>query len=561
MPDELNVKLGGEAGQGLQSVGLILGRLYARSGFHVFANQDNESRIRGGHYFYQIRVAAHPVETMGETIHLLVDFDGKSHRLHASELAAGAVVLVDAQRAGPGETALPLLDIARAAGGGDVHRNTVAAGAVAALTGQDQETLAALLAERFADDANAREINSACAREGYRAGMATGRRVAPPPPSGPVRRPFLNGHEALSLGCLAADCAFMAAYPMSPSTPIITYLAGQADTFGLVVEQAEDEIAAVNMALGASYAGVRAMTATSGGGFALMVEGLSLAGMLELPVVVVIAQRPGPATGLPTRTEQGDLLFAIHAGHGEFPRFVLAPATAAEAFSMAVRAFDLAERFQVPVIVLTDQHLGESYFTPEPFPWGDVTVGDHRLTSAAPPYRRYAPGPDGVSPLAVPGTVDAVVVDSDEHDAAGHIIEDAATREAMVLKRLRKLPAMRAALRPPLRRGPREAPDVLLGWGSAWGALCEAGEKLSATGAPVEVWGVQELWPLNPEHFAPLAGRRVTVVESNATGQMAGLLSGRAGVPVRHSINRFDGRPLSAGYIIERFKEARGHDR
>jgi len=555
LPDELNVKLGGEAGQGLQSVGLILGKLYARSGYHVFANQDNESRIRGGHNFYQIRVSARPVATMGETVHLLVDFDGKSHRLHAAELAPDAVVLVDAQRAGPGETALPLLEIARSAGGGDIHRNTVAAGAVAALTGQDLEILSALLAERFANDRSAKEVNSACVREGYRAGLATGRKMVPGPPPPFVKRPFLNGHEALSLGCLTADCRFMTAYPMSPSTPIITYLAAQADTCGLVVEQAEDEVAAVNMALAASYAGVRAMTATSGGGFALMVEGLSLAGMLELPLVVVIAQRPGPATGLPTRTEQGDLLFAVHAGHGEFPRFVLAPATAAEAFSMTVRAFDLAERFQVPVIILTDQHLGESYFTPDPFPLDNVNVGHYRLTDATSPYLRYAPGPDGVSPLAVPGTVDAVVVDSDEHDAAGHIIEDAATREAMVLKRLGKLPAMRAAVRLPLRQGPREAPDVLLGWGSSWGALCEAGEELSSTGTPVEVWGLQELWPLNPEHFAPLTNRRVTVVESNATGQMAGLLSGRAGVPVRHSIGRFDGRPLSAGYIVKRFKE------
>ncbi|MDA8334549.1 MAG: 2-oxoacid:acceptor oxidoreductase subunit alpha [Peptococcaceae bacterium] len=551
---ELNLKLGGEAGQGLQALGLLLGRLYARAGCHVFANQDNESRIRGGHNSYQLRVASRPVYTMGEAIDLLVDLDGESRRIHAPELVPGGLVLVDSASGGPREVALPLTEIARAAGGREIHRNSVAAGAVAALTGQDRDTLFPLIDETFAADPAARAINSACARAGYRAALETGKSLPFALPSRPAGRPYLNGHEALSLGCLAAGCKFMAAYPMSPSTLIITYLSGQADAFGLVVEQAEDEVAAINMALGASYAGVRALTATSGGGFALMVEGLSLAGMLELPVVVVIAQRPGPATGLPTRTEQGDLLFAIGAGHGEFPRFVLAPATAAEAFAAAPRAFDLAERFQVPVIILTDQHLAESYLTPEPFDFSRVNVTDYRLKQAASPYHRYDPGPDGVSPLAVPGTVDAVVVDSDEHDARGHIIEDAATRNAMVAKRLARIPAMRAMVSPPLRQGPPEAEDVLLGWGSGWGALCEAGEKLAAAGRPVEVWGLQEVWPLNPEHFAPLSGRRVTVVESNATGQMARLLSGWAAVRVARGINRYDGRPLSAAYIIRHFE-------
>ncbi|HUW65053.1 MAG TPA: 2-oxoacid:acceptor oxidoreductase subunit alpha [Spirochaetia bacterium] len=554
MLEELNLKLGGEAGQGLQSIGLLLGKLYARAGYYVFTNQDNESLIRGGHNFYQLRVASRPVFTMGEAIDLLVDMDGESRRIHAGEIAPGGLALVDGTSAGPGEAAVPLAEIARQSGGHDIFRNTVAAGAIAGLTGQDFDALASLLTETFAADPDTRETNLRCAREGYQAARATGRSLVPAPPTHPGKRPFVNGHEALSLGALAAGCKFMAAYPMSPSTLIITYLAGQADAFGLVVEQAEDEIAAINMALGASYAGVRAMTATSGGGFALMVEGLSLAGMLELPVVVVIAQRPGPATGLPTRTEQGDLLFAVHAGHGEFPRFVLAPATAAEAFTIAPRAFDLAERFQVPVIILTDQHLAESYLTPEPFDFSRVTVTGYRLTGAAAPYRRYGPGPLGVSPLAVPGTVDAVVVDSDEHDAEGHIVEDAATRKAMVAKRLAKFPAMLDALNPPLRQGPPAAADVLLGWGSSWGALCEAGEKLNQAGTPVEVWGLQEVWPLNPKHFTPLAGRRVTVVESNATGQMARLLTGWAGVQVTAGINRYDGRPLSARYIIRHFK-------
>ncbi|MBN1859564.1 2-oxoacid:acceptor oxidoreductase subunit alpha [Candidatus Bipolaricaulota bacterium] len=430
--------------------------------------------------------------------------------------------------------------------------NTVAAGAILALLGVPVAPLEALLRERFGEKGTAVvSTNLAAAQAGYDSvPSAKGRtRLAPRG----ERFLLLSGHDAIPLAAAAAGCRFMAAYPMSPSTGIITAFAAD-ETLGVLVEQAEDEIAAINMAIGASFAGARAMTATSGGGFALMTEAVSLAGMTETPVVIVIAQRPGPATGLPTRTAQEDLLFAVHAGHGEFAKAVLAPSDPQDAYDKTVRAFDLAERFQIPVIVLTDQFLADSRFSlarldtsaqskpalADPQAFEDNTYSRYRLE----------PRDGGVSPRLVPGQSRHLVrADSDEHTEQGHITEDlVGVRPAMVAKRIEKLSALRREMGAPIRDRTEDADTVLVGWGSTYGALREATDRLRGEGRRIGHLHFTELWPL-PELALP-ADCRYIAIEGNATGQLRRLLQAETGLFISQTISRSDGLPIEAADII-----------
>jgi 2-oxoglutarate ferredoxin oxidoreductase subunit alpha len=347
---------------------------------------------------------------------------------------------------------------------------------------------------------------------------------------------------------------------MTPSTGIMNYLAGKEKEYGIVVEQAEDEIAAINMTLGASFAGVRAMTASSGGGFALMVEGLSLAGMTETPVVIGFAQRPGPATGLPTRTEQGELQFLISAGHGEFPRVIFAPGDPEQAVHLTNRAFDLAEKYQIPAFIVFDQYLGDSQWTYRELDLKKLVNTDYRLRADAlkdvTVYKRYAYAENGISPLAVPGdSKHLVVADSDEHDEEGHIIEDAETRNRMVRKRFhQKIPRIRQEIRPPLKYGAESPEVVLIGWGSTYGIMKEAVDVLSGTRA-VAMLHFSELWPFpgvdafDYISFLKNAGRTICI-EQNATGQFARLMKSETGFEISSGIHRFDGRPFTVEDLL-----------
>ncbi|MFH1486345.1 MAG: 2-oxoacid:acceptor oxidoreductase subunit alpha, partial [Chloroflexota bacterium] len=377
------------------------------------------------------------------------------------------------------------------------------------------------------------------------------------------KRMLINGNEAVALGAAAAGCTFIAAYPMTPATSIMEYLAGKSAELGLAVVQPEDEIAAINMAIGGALAGARAMTATSGGGFSLMVEGLSLAGITETPIVIILAQRPGPAVGLPTRTEQGELGFAIHAGHGEFPRAVLAPGTAEDCFWLTVKAFNLADKYQVPVIVLTDQHLASSYVTVDSFDLSKVKIDRGLLltdddANKLAEYERHQITESGVSPRALPlqGRL-LVATDSDEHGEEGHIIEDAETRKQMVLKRLRKLDGVAGELgQPRFLRSP-EAKLTLVGWGSTYGAIREAVSLLQRDGVPANILQLNELWPFPAEAVSSALGGncRSYVVENNATGQLARLIRAETGIRASGSILKFDGRPFSPEFIVKELKK------
>jgi 2-oxoglutarate ferredoxin oxidoreductase subunit alpha len=445
--------------------------------------------------------------------------------------------------------------------------NTVAVGAILGMLGMEMDILLNIIRETF--HKKGEEVikqNTSAAIAGYDVAIqqcaacsfSASKRTDP--------RMLIAGVDAIGFGAVASGCKFMSAYPMTPSTGIMNYLADKEKEFGIVVEQAEDEIAAINMALGASFAGVRAMTATSGGGFALMVEGLSLAAMTETPIVIGLGQRPGPATGLPTRTEQAELQFALYTAHGEFPRVILAPGTPEQAFFLTNKAFDLTEKYQVPVIILFDQYLADSQWTGNGFDLANLVHEDYRLRAdalaQAAVYKRHAYTDTGVSPLAVPGEAKHVVVtDSDEHDEAGHIVEDAGTRTKMVEKRLlRKMPLIRQEISPPVLYGAGEPEIVLVGWGSTYGVIKETVDELSGS-RNIAMLHFSELFPFPAidrfDYLALLrkAGKTICI-EHNATGQFGRLMRAETGFEFTAKIHRYDGRPFTVESLLG---ELHGH--
>jgi 2-oxoglutarate ferredoxin oxidoreductase subunit alpha len=563
---DYTVKIGGAAGQGIQTIGESLSKVLSRSGFHLFSFQDYESRVRGGHNFFQIRFADKPVLAPQDHVDILIALDGETIPLHGGELSDIGSAIYDSadikrEFDDPRFIDVPFTRLAVERGGNAVMANTVASGAVLGMLGMDVAILEDVLADTLSRHPETVEANIEAARAGHDFGSSNCPRCSFTVAPAGGRKMVIEGNQAIGLAAIASGCRFFSAYPMTPSTGILTFLAGHADEHGLVVEQAEDEIAAINMALGASFAGVRAMTGTSGGGFALMVEGVSLAGMTETPVVMVLAQRPGPATGLPTRTEQADLLYALFAGHGEFPRVVLAPGTPEQAFKLVNKAFDLTEKYQVPAIVLTDQHYADSTWSLDGIDPGAFEYHDYRLRGdafkALTSYRRHAFTETGVSPLAVPGDAPHLVVtDSDEHDEDGHLIEDAETRARMVDKRyVRKMPLIRDEMEPPLLYGSPRPEITLVGWGSNYGVMKEAVDELSGS-REVAMLHFSELYPFPAEDTSGFmdvirGSKHAICIENNVSGRFAWLVRAETGFEFKDRVNKFDGRPFTLEGLLE----------
>jgi len=521
-----SVFITGAAGEGIQTIGDIVGRCFLSHGYPVFATQEFESRIRGGNSSVRIRVSTDVRNAPREDADILLAINPRAREHYAEALHPDGLLL---SSEGDGVT-IPFSDLATEQGGKAIYANAVAAGALCAAVGLPFPVLEAVLTSAFAERGEAvAAANVAAAKRGFERAVAKlGDQRAEPLPERDRTYALASAHDVIPIAAAAAGCRFISAYPMSPSTGIITRFARDPE-LGAFAEQAEDEIAAINMVLGASAAGARAMTATSGGGFALMVEGLSLAGMIETPVVIVLAQRPGPATGLPTRTAQEDLLFAIRAGHGEFARAVLAPSDPQEAIDQTIRAFDLADRYQIPVILLTDQFLADSSFTFDRFELPDE-IPPARLADPDEfegEYARYAPSESGVSPrLAFGQGGRTVCLDSDEHTPEGHITEDLeGVRRAAVVKRREKLRRLRGEMRGPSSRRMDDAERILIGWGSTRGAIDEAVDRLREDGHKVGAIHFIDLWPL-PEPPPQRDAATYWTVEGNATGQLAQLLRG-----------------------------------
>ena len=568
MESHLNVMVGGEAGQGVQSAGFILAKALTRGGYYVFADQDYESRVRGGHNFFRVRAKDSKIGAIAESVDILLALNKDSIDLHRKELTdKGIAIFNKGQVKGIGDNGnlfgMPLDKLAEEKAGNRLMINTVALGAALGLVGYDIRILEQVLREHFgSDDVGEMNVKAARAGYGYIQENFKGDFDCRLSSISDAKRMLLTGNEAIALGAIAAGCKFVAAYPMTPATSIMEYMAAKADEFGLAVVQPEDEIAAINMVIGASYASVRAMTATSGGGFCLMVEGLGLAGMTETPIVVVDAQRPGPAIGLPTRTEQGDLEFMLHAAHGEFPRAVLAPATIEDCFWLTVKAFNLAEKYQLPVILLTDQHLASSYTAVESFDLSKVTIDRGLLFSeeqaSESEYKRHKITKSGISPRAFPGQERTLVVtDSDEHDEEGHLIEEADIRTQMVQKRMRKLFSLRKEMATPTLYGSTKADSLLIGWGSTYGAIREAVDILRKEGSSVNLLHLNELCPFPVEVVADALdrARHSYVIENNATGQLARLIQTETGRKVSGRILKCDGRPFTPTYIAQEVRK------
>jgi len=551
---DLSIVIAGAAGEGVQTIGDVISRSLLSLGYPVFTTQEYESRIRGGTTSYRIRVSETVRNAPRRDADLLLALNSHAQEHYAPLLNESGLLLTE-EKGGTRGIAVPFAEIAAERFGQKIYANAVAAGALAAALGADFDVLGQVLRATFASKGEEiAQANVEAARTGHDAARENNH-------FGPLTTlskrdqsfTLISANEAIPLAAAYAGCRFIAAYPMSPSTGIITALSRDKE-LGVFAEQAEDEIAAINMAIGASYAGARVMTATSGGGFALMVEAVSLAGMTETPIVIVLAQRPGPATGLPTRTAQEDLLFAIRAGHGEFPKLVLAPSDPQDAFVKTVRAFNLADKYQIPVIVLTDQFLADSRFSferlaidavsPETYLADPVKITD---------YNRYHLTEDGISPRLYPGQSEHLVcLDSDEHTEAGHITEDLAhTRPAMVEKRLAKLRGLKEDIALPEALYVDEAETILIGWGSTRSAIVEAVEGLRKEGRHVGAFHFTEVWPL-PDYTFP-EGKRYIAVEENATGQFARLLRAEYGLNVQEGVNRYDGLPISAKDIRRGF--------
>ncbi|KPK02033.1 MAG: 2-oxoacid:ferredoxin oxidoreductase subunit alpha [Nitrospira bacterium SG8_35_4] len=567
---DYTIKIGGEAGQGIQTIGGTLARLFARSGLHVFTHQDYESRVRGGHNFYQLRLSDRPLTASRDKIDILIALDKEGIHRHRDELAEDGKIVYDSTAMketyeDPHFLDVPFENLAIEHGGNKIMSNTVAIGAVLGMLGMDLNVLHKIFEKRFgkkgedilkgnlkAAEAGRDHAIKLCESCSYSVGTTSTSSVE--------SKMLITGNDAIGLGAIASGLKFYSAYPMTPSTGIMNYIAGKEAEYGIIVEQAEDEIAAINMALGASFAGVRAMTGTSGGGFALMTEGLSLAGMTETPLVIALAQRPGPATGLPTRTEQGDLQFALYAGHGEFPRVIFAPGTPEQAFYLTNKAFGIAEKYQITVIIMTDQYLADSEWTFDRFDVNKVHYSDQRLRGHAikelKEYRRHTFSESGVTPLGVPGdSTHLVVTDSDEHDESGHIIEDGETRMKMMEKRLfKKMPHIREEIAAPAFYGDNDPEIVLTGWGSTYGILKETVDLLSVS-RKAAMLHFSEIYPL-PEtekfdYLTVLEEASLTFcIENNGTGQFARLVRAETGYDFGVIIKRFDGRPFSVDYLL-----------
>ncbi|MGM0501668.1 MAG: 2-oxoacid:acceptor oxidoreductase subunit alpha [Bacillota bacterium] len=560
----LNIVIGGEAGQGLKTLSNILSKTFFKLGYNIYSSKDYMSRVRGGHNFMSIRIGTEELTGPTTAEDVLLALNEETIERHQENVTEDGVIIYD----GTVETeeqeiiSVPAQDIAKDIGNSKVA-NTVFVGALLKILELDLDVTEKILKEYFAEKgAEIAEVNIAALQQGYQA--VENQFSLPEVETKAADEILINGNQAVGLGAVMAGVKFYSAYPMTPSTGIMNYIASKENELGIVVEQAEDEIAAINMAIGASYSGIRAMTGTSGGGFSLMNEGLGLAGITETPLVIAEVQRPGPATGLPTRTGQGDLSFVINASQGEFPLMVIAPRTAEDAFYQTFRAFNLAEKYQIPVIILSDTFLADSKKNIAEFDIDSLEIKSGFMSAEeaekVEDYKRYQITEDGISPLAYPGQLedDVVLVDSDEHDEDGHIIEDAETRVKMVEKRDRKLQKLaQEELIEPEYLGPEEIDYLLISWGSTYGPLLEARELLTADGETVGLLSFNDLWPLPVDKLEDLAAgdTELIVVENNYTGQFAKLIRAETGIKAQHNILKYDGRPFTGIEIYNRIKK------
>jgi len=554
---EFNILVGGAAGQGMDTISDFLEKVIKLNGYYVFSNKDYMSRARGGNNFTQIRISDRLIFSHSNKLDFIIALDKNAAEFHVNRLKdKGAIILDEGIKFDHDKAiSLPLVKLANELG---LSRavGMLAVGATMKYFGLSLEGFESFIPAKFTEQV--RNINIEAVMKGY--SLIDSQYNLEKRKSEDTL--LLNGNTAIALGAIAGGLNFYSAYPMTPATSIMTYLSKKQLEAGIIVEQVEDEIAAINMAIGASYAGARAMTGSSGGGFSLMVEALGLAGIMETPLVVVDSQRPGPATGLPTRTEQSDLSFLLTASHGEFPRVVMSVRNAEDAFYQTFRALNLADKFQTVVLILTDQYLADAKVTVSKFKLNDLKaeryISDGSVLVEGEEYKRYKVTDNGISPRLIPGKVpgQVVLVDSDEHDEYSHITESAEVRRAQMEKRMKKLELLKDYMVEPEYFG-SERPEILLvGWGSTYGALKEAAETLNAEGVNIGALSFGDIYPLPTEKLIKYASmaKAIVNVEQNYTGQLGKLITQETGILMNKSILKYDGRQINGEELVERVK-------
>jgi len=577
MVNKISVMIGGEAGAGITRSGFLFAKACLRGGLYVFGTNDYQSLIRGGHNFYITRADAEEIYSQADTIDLLLALNKETILLHKDGLVPGGGIVYDGEEIvlsyeelGRDDIKLysvPLRRIVKELEGKLIIRNTVALGASVALLDYDLEILNGVINDTFKPKAAELNVNAAKKGYDYAREHYTGdfeyrlERTS----SAEHRKMFLTGNEAVGLGAIQAGCKFYAAYPMTPATPLLHFMAPLDREYGMIVIQAENEIAAINMVAGASFAGVRAMTATSGGGFCLMTEGLGMTAMTENPAVIMLAQRPGPSTGLPTYSGQADLRFVIHSSQGEFPRVVIAPGDVEECFYKTMEAFNLAEKFQIPVILITDKYLVESHGAAELFDQNRIGIDRGLLLTedeykGEEEFKRHKFTGDGVSPRAMPGMKGAIVrTNSNEHDESGYTTDDPELTTKMTDKRFKKLDALIRDLKnyeTTKLYGPLEADVTILGWGSTKGPIREAMKQLSKEDLKINY--LQIIY-LNPFPVAKVqrmlkSAKKTVVVEHNKTSQLSSLIREHLLMTEDHKILKYNGRPFNPREISQKIK-------
>ena len=563
--EDVSVLIGGEAGDGVKRSGINLGKIFMRAGLNISVTDEYMSLIRGGHSFAIVRASSEPIFSQLSKINIIVAFNKETIDKHRGELVKGGIIIYD------GELALkekdypnlilcpiPMKRLVKEKNLPDITKNSIALGAVISLLCLDITPLKKILKETLHSKI---EENISLAGEGYKIARNDRYCLGNLRKNKPTTSLLISGNEALALGAIKAGMKLYAAYPMTPATPILHYLAQIQREADIVVLQPESELAAMNITVGAAYAGIRAMTGTSGGGFALMSEALGLAAMTECPVVLVLGMRPGPSTGLATHTNQGDLRFALHASQGEFPRIVVAPGDVEECFYLTFDAFNLAEKFQVPSIIITDKYLGESYHSVPEFSTKGMRIdrGKYYTVWKKKNYMRYEDAKDGVSPYVVPGTKGAVVkANSNSHDEFGYSDEDGELRVRMTDRYFRKIDGIKKEIGSKALKlyGNRKARVTVLAWGSTKGPVLEALKTCEKEGINANFVQVRFLSPFPDRELGKIlsSSKKVLVVENNKTSQLGSLLKEYLCFEPDSCLLRYDGRPFNPEQISNKIK-------
>jgi len=573
---EVVVRIAGAAGDGIASTGESFARVASRSGLHVFAYNSYQSVIRGGFVWLQVRAGDKKIYSQGDEPDFLIALNQDEANRHGPAMPSGSGIFYNGDKIkidnsmikkGVELYPLPIKDLTAKYGQNPVMQNTVALGALTKILKMNFDMVVSVIKDTFGDKNKAIvDANIGVAQAGYDYASSHWESIDfSPKYDYNSRRAVLTGNQAISLGAAAGGCKFYSAYPMTPATSILHWMAAHSEKCGIVVKQMEDEISVLNMTIGAGFAGARAMCGTSGGGFALMTEAVGLAAITETPVVIVTSQRGGPSTGLPTKTEQGDLFQVLGASQGDYPKIVIAPSTVEDCFYATAEAFNLAEKYQLPVILMSDLYLSEHMETVSNINF-NVPI-DRGLV--APPngnnwqqFKRYAFTESGVSPRSLPGMEGMIhVAASDEHDETGALISDAVTNEEtrvrIMDKRMRKMQYALKELPPPKLLGPQNADVTLVGWGSTYNVLRETADVLAKNGVTANHLQIRYIWPFHDEAVEKILSnaKRILDVEGNYSGQLAKLIRMETGIKIEHKLLKYDGEPFYPNQVVKKAME------